>query len=80
MKKTIQKTPTLTTASASNNPPSHLRDRCLRHFAALRIPVEAARLDEVLTQAEKEGFSHLHFLDQLLGAVAKFQKPAAAAS
>lgn len=79
MKKTIQKTPTLTTASASNNPPSHLRDRCLRHFAALRIPVEVARLDEVLTQAEKEGFSHLNFLDQLLGAEADGRRERAVA-
>ena len=47
-----------------------LRDRCLSHFATLRIPVEAAALDELLTQAEKEGYSHLSFLDRLLGAEA----------
>src|SRR5260370_25699209 len=47
-----------------------LRDRCLSHFATLRIPVEAAVLDELLTRAEKERFSHLGFLDRLLGAEA----------
>ena len=44
-----------------------LRDRCLSHFAALRIPIEAAALDEILARAEKESFSHLSFLDRLLG-------------
>ena len=33
-----------------------LRDRCLSHFAALRIPIEAAALDELLARAEKESF------------------------
>jgi DNA replication protein DnaC len=47
-----------------------LRDRCLSHFASLRIPIEAAALDEILTRAEKERFSHLSFLDRLLGAEA----------
>jgi len=41
--------------------------------------VEAARLDEVLTQAEKEGFSHLNFLDQLLGAEADGRRERAVA-
>jgi len=49
---------------------SQLRDRCLRHFATLRIPVEAAALDEVLALAEKDSLSHLSFLDRLLGAEA----------
>jgi DNA replication protein DnaC len=49
---------------------TQLHDRCLRHFAALRIPVEAAALDDLLTRAEKESFSHLSFLDRLLGAQA----------
>jgi DNA replication protein DnaC len=49
---------------------TQLRDRCLRHFAALRIPVEAAALDDLLTKAEKESFTHLSFLDRLLGAQA----------
>jgi DNA replication protein DnaC len=49
---------------------TQLRDRCLRHFTALRIPVEAAALDDLLTKAEKESFTHLSFLDRLLGAQA----------
>jgi len=36
-----------------------LRDRCLSHFTTIRIPEEAAVLDEILTRAEKERFSHL---------------------
>ena len=44
-----------------------LRDRCLSHCATLRIPLEGASLDEVLSRAEKENLSHLHFLDLLLG-------------
>jgi DNA replication protein DnaC len=79
MNKTIQKTPTLKPASGANHPTSPLRDRCLQHFATLRIPVEAARLDEVLTQAEKEGCSHLNFLDQLLGAEADGRRERAVA-
>jgi len=49
---------------------TELRDRCLSHFATLRIPVAAAALDELLTRAEKESCSHLSFLDRLLGAEA----------
>ena len=44
-----------------------LRDRCLSHCATLRIPLEGASLDELLSKAEKESLSHLHFLDLLLG-------------
>jgi DNA replication protein DnaC len=76
--KPIQKTPTPTT-TISTNSLTGLRDRCLRHFAALRIPVEPARLDEVLTQAEKEGVSHLVFLDRLLGAEADGRRERAVA-
>jgi hypothetical protein len=47
-----------------------LRDRCLGHCATLGIPLESASLDELLTKAEKESLSHLHFLDLLLGAQA----------
>jgi DNA replication protein DnaC len=47
-----------------------LRDRCLGHCATLGIPLEGASLDELLTKAEKESLSHLHFLDLLLGAQA----------
>jgi DNA replication protein DnaC len=56
-----------------------LRDRCLSHFAALRIPIEAAALDELLARAEKESFSHLSFLDRLLGAEASARRERAVA-
>ena len=51
-----------------------LRDRCLSHCATLGIPLEGASLDEVLSRAEKENLSHLHFLDLLLGAVRVFSR------
>jgi DNA replication protein DnaC len=44
-----------------------LRDRCLSHFATLGIQMESAALDEMLSKAEKDSLSHLHFLDLLLG-------------
>src|ERR1700719_3177500 len=47
-----------------------LRDRCLTHCTTLGIPLEGVSLDEVLSKAEKESLSHLHFLDLLLGAQA----------
>jgi len=47
-----------------------LRDECLSHCATLGIPLDPAALDEVLCKAEKEGLSHLQFLDLLLGAEA----------
>src|ERR1700679_1546395 len=47
-----------------------LRDRRLSHCTTLNIPLEGASLDEVLSKAEKESLSHLHFLDLLLGAQA----------
>jgi DNA replication protein DnaC len=56
-----------------------LRDRCLSHFAALRIPIEAAALDELLSKAEKESLSHLHFLDLLLGTQADARRERAVA-
>ena len=56
-----------------------VRDRCLQHFATLRIPVEAAALDERLTRAEKEGLSHLNFLDRLLGGEAGARRERAVA-
>ena len=49
---------------------THPRDRCLSHCATLGIPLEPASLDELLSKAEKESLSHLHFLDLLLGAQA----------
>ncbi len=59
-----------TTKAKITNQTSQLPDRCLSHFATLRIPVQAATLDELLARAEKESFSHLSFLDRLLGAEA----------
>src|SRR5258708_37186924 len=56
-----------------------MRDRCLSPFAALRIPIEAAALDELLARAEKESFSHLSFLDRLLGAEADARRERAVA-
>ena len=56
-----------------------LRDRCLGHFLALRIPIEAAALDELLARTEKESFSHLSFLDRLLGAEASARRERAVA-
>jgi DNA replication protein DnaC len=47
--------------------PSALRERCLQHFAILRIPVAADELDRVLDEAEREAWPHLVFLDRLLG-------------
>ena len=44
-----------------------LRDRCLSHCATLGIPLDGVALDELLSRAEKEGLSHLHVLDLLLG-------------
>jgi DNA replication protein DnaC len=58
----MKKTTTKTTAQ--------LRDECLSHCTTLGIPLEPAALDEILSKAEKEGYSHLQFLDFLLGAQA----------
>ena len=56
-----------------------LRDRCLSHCATLGIPLEGVSLDELLSKAEKAGFSHLHFLDLLLGAQADARRERAVA-
>ena len=56
-----------------------LRDRCLSHCTTLGIPLEGVSLDEVLSKAEKEGLSHLHFLDLLLGAQADAHRERAVA-
>jgi len=42
----------------------------LSHHSILGIRLEPASLDEILCRAEKESFSHLEFLDLLLGAEA----------
>jgi len=59
--------PTRKTTTKTTSP---LRDECLRHCVTLGIPLDSAVLDELLSQAEKENFSHLQFLDRLLGAQA----------
>jgi len=56
-----------------------LHDRCLSHFTALGIPVEPAAMDEAIARAEKEGLSHLHFLDLLLGSQADARRERAVA-
>src|SRR5674476_762638 len=56
-----------------------LRDRCLSHCTTLGIPLEGVSLDELLTKAEKESLSHLHFLDLLLGAQADARRERAVA-
>jgi DNA replication protein DnaC len=56
-----------------------LRDRCLSHCATLRIPLESASLDELLSKAEKESLSHLHFLDLLPGTQADARRERAVA-
>jgi DNA replication protein DnaC len=58
------------TKAKTTDPTTLLRDRCLSHFTTLRVPVQAAALDELLTRAEKENLSYLSFLDRLLGAEA----------
>jgi DNA replication protein DnaC len=58
----MKKTTTTTT--------NQLREECLRHCTTLGISLEPEALDEVLSRAEKESFSHLQFLDLLLGAQA----------
>ena len=45
----------------------------------LGIPLDAAALDEALSRAEKENFSHLQFLDLLLGAQADARRERAVA-
>ena len=68
-----------TTKAKITDQTSQLRDRCLSHFATLRIPVQPAMLDELLERAEKENFSHLAFLDRLLGAEADARRERAVA-
>src|SRR6266545_1310360 len=47
--------------------PATLRERCLNHFATLRIPIAPEELDAALLRAEKEALSPLTFLDLVLG-------------
>ena len=65
--------------ATTTDPTTLLRDRCLSHFTTLRIPVQAAALDELLTRAEKENLSYLSFLDRMLGAEAGARRERAVA-
>src|ERR1039458_9200594 len=56
-----------------------LRDRCLSHCATLALPGALPLVDELLSGAEKESLSHLHFLDLLLGAQADARRERAVA-
>ena len=67
------------TKAKTTDPTTLLRDRCLSHFATLRIPVQPAALDELLTRAEMENLPHLSFLDRLLGAEAGARRERAVA-
>jgi len=63
----------------TTDPTTLLRDRCLSHFTTLRIPVQPAALDELLTRAEKENLTYLNFLDRLLGVEAGARRERAVA-
>lgn len=56
-----------------------LRERCLSHCVTSGILLDGVSLDEVLSKAEKEGLSHLHFLDLLLGVQADAHRERAVA-
>lgn len=47
------------------------RERVLRHFEALRVPLSPGDLDCVLRKSEQEGMSHLDFLEALIGEQAR---------
>jgi DNA replication protein DnaC len=63
----------------TTDPTILLRDRCLSHFTTLRVPVQAAALDELLKRAEKENLPYLSFLDRLLGTEAGARRERAVA-
>jgi DNA replication protein DnaC len=52
-------------------PTPNLRDGLLNDFAALKVPVRAEHFDSVLARAEREGLSHLEFLQLLLAEAAQ---------
>jgi DNA replication protein DnaC len=47
-----------------------LRKQILRDFAELKVPLTAAVFDAAVARAEREGLSHLKFLQQLIGELA----------
>jgi DNA replication protein DnaC len=48
-------------------PARDLRDRVLEHLAVLRVPITEAQIDDMLSAAEQQSWSHLQFLERLLG-------------
>ena len=46
--------------------PAKLRDRILENFRTLRIPLTDEQFDAALARAEREGLSHLEFLEALI--------------
>ena len=63
-----------TNRSPNPSPEPDLRERVLADFQALRVPLTAAQLDDVLTRAEKEGLSHLVFLHALIAEQAQIRR------
>jgi DNA replication protein DnaC len=55
------------TAQRKTTSPTTMRERCLRHFAILGIPITPEAFDAALLRAEKEALSPLSFLDSVLG-------------
>ena len=51
----------------NNSGPRELRERLLGHFQVLRIPVSSEQLEAVLAEAERQRWSHLEFLNALIG-------------
>ena len=56
------------------NNPNDLRQRILDYFQTLRVPLSAADLDAVLTEAEKQRWSPLELLSHLLGPQADLRR------
>lgn len=48
-----------------------LHNQILADFATLRVPLSGEQLDEVLRAAEQQGWSHLEFLQRLVGTQAQ---------
>ena len=59
--------PTPTAATPTPARACDVRDRILEHLGVLRVPVTAAQLDAVLSAAEQASWSHLQFLERLVG-------------
>jgi len=55
-------------SSISKTRPEDLRDRILEHFAILRVALRPEDLDAALARAEREGQSHLEFLETVIAA------------